>query len=116
VGGGTPFHLVEPLPAAQFVFDRAPDLFAAHIWIAMISIISRRLLAQTQAQQSITYIVNSIFRRRSSLLVGLSVMVLGSGAMLHRSDAASPYMRAERVAPHQNASCTMGCPGETRPT
>lgn len=32
------------------VFDRAPDLFAAHIWIAMISIISRRLVAQTQPQ------------------------------------------------------------------
>jgi len=31
------------------VYDRAPDLFAAHIWIAMISIISRRLVAQTQA-------------------------------------------------------------------
>jgi transposase len=27
------------------VFDREPDLFAAHIWIAMISIISRRLSA-----------------------------------------------------------------------
>jgi hypothetical protein len=25
------------------VFDRKPDLFAAHIWIAMISIISRRI-------------------------------------------------------------------------
>jgi Transposase DDE domain len=32
------------------VYDRAPDLFAAHIWIAMISIISRRLVAQTQPQ------------------------------------------------------------------
>src|SRR4051812_21701267 len=32
------------------VFDREPDLFAAHIWIAMISIISRRLVAHTQAQ------------------------------------------------------------------
>jgi transposase len=32
------------------VFDRAPDLFAAHIWIAMISIIARRLVAQTQPQ------------------------------------------------------------------
>ena len=37
----------------NIVFDRAPDLFAAHIWIAMISIISRRLLAQAQAQQAI---------------------------------------------------------------
>lgn len=35
------------------VFDRAPDLFAAHVWIAMISIISRRLVAQIQAQQGI---------------------------------------------------------------
>jgi transposase len=35
------------------VYDREPDLFAAHIWIAMISIISRRLVAQTQAQQGI---------------------------------------------------------------
>jgi transposase len=33
----------------NIVYDRAPDLFAAHIWIAMISIISRRLVAQTQA-------------------------------------------------------------------
>jgi len=37
----------------NIVFDRAPDLFAAHIWIGMISIISRRLLAQVQAQQGI---------------------------------------------------------------
>jgi transposase len=35
------------------VYDRAPDLFAAHVWIAMISIIARRLVAQTQAQQGI---------------------------------------------------------------
>ncbi len=35
------------------VYDRAPDLFAAHIWMAMISIISRRLGAQTQVQQGI---------------------------------------------------------------
>jgi transposase len=34
----------------NIVHDRAPDLFAAHVWIAMISIISRRLVAQTQAQ------------------------------------------------------------------
>src|SRR5919112_218356 len=34
----------------NIVYDREPDLFAAHIWIAMISIISRRLVAQTQAQ------------------------------------------------------------------
>ncbi|MBV1800599.1 transposase [Siccirubricoccus sp. G192] len=33
----------------NIVYDRAPDLFAAHVWIAMISIISRRLVAQTQA-------------------------------------------------------------------
>ena len=32
----------------NIVYDRAPDLLAAHIWIAMISIISRRLVAQTQ--------------------------------------------------------------------
>ena len=32
----------------NIVYDRAPDLFAAHVWIAMISIISRRLVAQTQ--------------------------------------------------------------------
>ena len=32
------------------VYDRAPELFAAHIWIAMISIISRRLVAKTQTQ------------------------------------------------------------------
>jgi hypothetical protein len=37
----------------NIVYDREPDLFAAHIWIAMISIISRRLVAQTQAQQGI---------------------------------------------------------------
>jgi len=32
------------------VYDRAPDLLAAHIWIAMISILSRRLVAKTQPQ------------------------------------------------------------------
>lgn len=32
----------------NIVYDRAPDLFASHVWIAMISIISRRLVAQTQ--------------------------------------------------------------------
>ncbi len=37
----------------NIVFDREPERFAAHIWIAMISIISRRLVAQTQAQQGI---------------------------------------------------------------
>jgi hypothetical protein len=37
----------------NIVYDRAPELFAAHIWIAMISIISRRLVAQTQPQQGI---------------------------------------------------------------
>ena len=35
----------------NIVYDRAPDLFAGHVWIAMISIIARRLVAQTQAQQ-----------------------------------------------------------------
>jgi transposase len=30
----------------NIVYDRAPELFAAHIWIAMISIISRRLVAK----------------------------------------------------------------------
>jgi transposase len=34
----------------NIVYDHAPELFAAHIWIAMISIISRRLVAKTQAQ------------------------------------------------------------------
>jgi transposase len=34
----------------NIVYDRAPDLLAAHIWIAMISILSRRLVAQTQPQ------------------------------------------------------------------
>jgi hypothetical protein len=37
----------------NIVFDREPDLFAAHIWIAMVSVISRWLVAQTQAQQGI---------------------------------------------------------------
>jgi transposase len=38
----------------NIVFDRQPDLFAAHVWIAMISIISRRLVAtQTQIPQGI---------------------------------------------------------------
>ena len=37
----------------NIVFDRKLDLFAAHIWIAMISIISRRLVTQAQAQQGI---------------------------------------------------------------
>jgi hypothetical protein len=35
------------------VYDRQPDLFAAHVWSAMISIISRRLVAHTQAQQQV---------------------------------------------------------------
>ena len=36
------------------VFDRQPDLFAAHVWIAMISIISRRLASlETQQAQGI---------------------------------------------------------------
>ena len=30
----------------NIVYDRAPDLFAAHIWIAVASIISRRLVAE----------------------------------------------------------------------
>jgi transposase len=34
----------------NIVYDRAPDLLAAHIWIAMISILSRRPVAQTQPQ------------------------------------------------------------------
>ena len=34
------------------VFDRQPDLFAAHIWIAMISILSRRLVAKIQNLQA----------------------------------------------------------------
>ena len=34
----------------NIVYDRAPDLFAAHVWIAMISIISRRIVSQTQMQ------------------------------------------------------------------
>jgi transposase len=34
----------------NIVYDRAADLFAAHVWIAMISILSRRLVAETQAQ------------------------------------------------------------------
>jgi transposase len=36
----------------NIVFDRKPDLFAAHIWIAMISILSRRLVAKTQQLQA----------------------------------------------------------------
>ena len=35
----------------NIVYDRAADLFAKHIRITMISIISRRSVAQTQAQQ-----------------------------------------------------------------
>jgi hypothetical protein len=34
----------------NIVYERAADLFAGHIWIAMISIISRRIVAQTQVQ------------------------------------------------------------------
>ena len=34
------------------VFDRQPDLFAAHIWIAMISILSRRLVVTMQKLQA----------------------------------------------------------------
>jgi hypothetical protein len=40
--------------AVNIVFDREPGLSAAHIGIAMISIIPRRLtVAQVQAQQGI---------------------------------------------------------------
>lgn len=34
----------------NIIYDRTPDLFAAHVWIAMISILSRRIVAETQAQ------------------------------------------------------------------
>ena len=34
----------------NIIYDRAPEFFAAHVWIAMVSIISRRLVAQAQAQ------------------------------------------------------------------
>ncbi len=34
----------------NIVFDRSPDRFTAHIWIAMISIISRPLLAAKNKQ------------------------------------------------------------------
>jgi transposase len=37
----------------NIVYDRAADLFAGHIWIAMTSIIARRLVAKTQVQQGI---------------------------------------------------------------
>jgi transposase len=37
----------------NIVYDRAADLFAGHVWIAMISIIARRLVAQTQTQQGV---------------------------------------------------------------
>jgi transposase len=37
----------------NIVYDRAADLFAGHIWIAMTSIIARRLVAQTQTQQGV---------------------------------------------------------------
>jgi transposase len=37
----------------NIVYDRQPDLFAAHVWIAMISIISRRMVAHAQAQQAV---------------------------------------------------------------
>jgi transposase len=37
----------------NIVYDRAADLFAGHIWIAMISIIARRLVAKTQIQQGV---------------------------------------------------------------
>jgi hypothetical protein len=37
----------------NIVYDRATDLFAGHISIAMISIMARRLVAQTQAQQGL---------------------------------------------------------------
>jgi transposase len=37
----------------NIVFDRAADLLAGHIWVEMISIISRRLGTQTQAQQAV---------------------------------------------------------------
>lgn len=37
----------------NLVYDRAADRFAGHIRIAMTSTISRRLVAQTQAQQGV---------------------------------------------------------------
>ena len=37
----------------NIVYDRAPELFASHILIAMISIISRRLVAKMQTQYGV---------------------------------------------------------------
>jgi transposase len=47
----------------NIVYDRAPDLFAGHVWIAMISIISRRIVAQTQ-------VLKRIYSRTDSYLHG----------------------------------------------
>jgi hypothetical protein len=37
----------------NIVYDRAADLFAGHIWIAVSSIIARRFVTQTQMQQRV---------------------------------------------------------------
>lgn len=49
VGRRAPFAWLSRYRRLNVVYDRAPDFFAAYVWIAMISIISRRLVANTQA-------------------------------------------------------------------
>src|SRR5215212_1949239 len=57
------------------------------------------------------------FDMRSSVPELAKVMwSLSPGRFCNRSRAASPYIRSERAAPHQNASCTRCCPGEARGT
>ena len=51
VGGRAPVRLAHRYRRLNTVYDRAADLFVAHIWIAIISIMARRLVSLTQAQQ-----------------------------------------------------------------
>src|ERR687886_697829 len=47
------FARLSRYPRAETGFWPQPPLFAAHVWIAMTSIISRRLVAQSQAEQGV---------------------------------------------------------------
>ncbi|WP_211259664.1 transposase [Belnapia moabensis] len=47
------FAWLSPYRRLNVVYDRAADLFAGHIWIAIISIIASRLVGQTPAPQGV---------------------------------------------------------------
>jgi DNA-binding SARP family transcriptional activator len=56
--------LAEPLRRLNIVFDGKPDLFAAHIWIAMISIISRGTSAKPKRSKGFNRQPGSLARSK----------------------------------------------------